>query len=474
MTIHFNAFDMVVPVHQSPGLWRHPDSRIEEFDTLEYWTELARTVERAGFSSLFLADIPGVYDVYGGTAAAAARGGVQFPLLDPQVMVPALAAATTHLGFGLTASVTYEAPYALARRLATLDHLTRGRIAWNIVTSYQESAARNLGLSGQIPHDERYDRADEYLEVMYKLFEHSHEAGSVLADKSTGVFVDPEKVHPISHRGEWFDVPGEMLTHPGPQRTPLLFQAGSSARGQKFAVDHAEAIFVISSSPQRLAHQVADTRRKLLEAGRDPESVRFFAMATIIVAETQDLAQARLAECRDYVDTASALTLFGGWTGVDLSALAEDDVVSDVQTEANQSALAMFTKDPAKRWTVRDVAEFISIGGRGPLIVGDPVQVVDELVRFQQLSGVDGFNISAAVRPADFERFETFVTPELRRRGLLPERPQTPVTLREALLEEGPHLRADHPAHRCGAGAQREARSRISSAIAPATSRDSP
>ena len=448
MTIHFNAFDMLVPVHQSPGLWRHPDSRIEEFDTLGYWTELAQTVERAGFSCLFLADIPGVYDVYGGNAEAAARGGVQYPLLDPQVIVPALAAATTHLGFGLTASVTYEAPYALARRFATLDHLTAGRIAWNIVTSYQDSAARNLGLTEQIPHDERYDRADEYLEVMYKLFEHSVESDAVIADKSTGVFVDPAKVHPINHQGEWFNVPGEMLTHPGPQRTPLLFQAGSSARGQQFAVDHGEAIFVISSSPQRLAQQVSGTRSALLEVGRDPESVKFFAMATIIVAETEELAQARLEEYRQYVDTASALTLFGGWTGVDLSDLQEDDVVADVQTEANQSALAMFTKDPDKRWTVRDVAEFISIGGRGPLIIGDPVQVVDQLVNFKDLSGVDGFNISAAVRPADFERFEQYVTPELRRRGLLPERPDKPVTLREALLEEGPYIRSDHPARR--------------------------
>lgn len=448
MTIHFNAFDMLVPVHQSPGLWRHPESRVQEFDTLHYWTELSQTVERAGFSCLFLADIPGVYDVYGGTAEAAARGGVQYPLLDPQVIVPALAAATTHLGFGLTASVTYEAPYVLARRFATLDHLTGGRIAWNIVTSYQDSAARNLGLTEQIPHDERYDRADEYLEVMYKLFEHSIDDGAVRADKSTGVFVDPERVHPISHQGRWFSVPGEMLTHPGPQRTPLLFQAGSSARGQQFAVDHGEAIFVIGSSPERLARQVTDTRAALLQAQRDPESVKFFAMATIIVAETKALAQARLQEYREYVDTASALTLFGGWTGVDLSGLDEGDVIADVQTEANQSALAMFTRDPSQRWTVRDVAEFVSIGGRGPLIVGDPRQVVDELVRFKEISGVDGFNISAAVRPADFERFEEFVTPELRRRGLLPESPDRPVTLREALLQEGPHLRSDHPARR--------------------------
>jgi len=448
--MHFNAFDMLVPVHQSPGLWRHPESRIDEFDRLDYWTSLAKTLERAGFSSLFLADVPGVYDVYGSSHHAAARGGVQYPLLDPQVIIPALAAATTHLGFGLTASVTYEQPYLLARRFATLDHLTQGRIAWNIVTSYQDSAARNLGMEGQIPHDERYDRADEFLEVMYKLFEHSVEDGAVLADRETGVFTDPEKVHGIEHSSPWFSVPGQMLTHPGPQRTPLLFQAGSSARGQKFAVDHGEAIFVINAKPEKLAKQVQDTRDSLEEAGRDPQSVKFSAMVTVVVAETEEDAQARLAEYKKYVDTEAALTLFGGWTGVDLSDLKDEDYVADVQTEANQSALAMFTKDPSQRWTVRDVAEFISIGGRGPLIVGSPSQVVDQLEHYQQVSGVDGFNISAAVRPADFERFEHFVTPELKRRGLLAERPETPVTLREQLLGSGPHLAEDHPARQLG------------------------
>lgn len=448
MSMHFNAFDMLVPVHQSPGLWRHPESRIDQFDTLEYWTGLAQTVERAGFSSLFLADIPGIYDVYGSGPEGAAGSGVQYPLLDPLVIAPALAAATQHLGFGLTASTTYEEPYLLARRFATLDHLTKGRVAWNIVTSYQDSAARNMGLDSQIPHDERYDRADEFMEAMYRQFERSFDDGAVVADRQTGVFVDPAKLHGTNFSGTWFSVPDPILTHPGPQRTPLLFQAGSSARGQQFAVDHAEAIFVTNANPQRLAKQVTSTRRALAEAGRDPESVKFSAMVTIIVGETEKEAQERFEGYRKYVDIQGALTLFGGWTGVDLSDLDPDDYVVDVATEANQSALAFFTKDPDKKWTVRDVAEFITIGGRGPTVIGDPVQVVDQLERFQQISGVDGFNVSAAVRPADFERFERFITPELRHRGLLPERPSTPVTLREALLGAGPHLAADHPARR--------------------------
>lgn len=446
--IHFNAFEMLVPVHQTPGLWRHPESRIDQFDQLQYWTGLSRTLENAGFSCLFLADVPGIYDVYGSSHEAAARGGVQYPLLDLQVIVPALAQATEHLGFGITASVTYEQPYLLARRFATLDHLTKGRIAWNVVTSYQDSAARNLGLRDQIPHDERYDRADEFMEVMYKLFERSFDDDAVVADRENGIFVDPDKVRGIGHQGQWFSVPGEMLTHPGPQRTPLLFQAGSSARGQKFAVDHGEAIFVINAKPGKLAAQVQATRAQLAAAGRAADSVKFFAMATIIVGETEQEAQERFAEYKTYVDTEAALTLFGGWTGVDLSGLDESDYVADVQTEANQSALAMFTSDPSKKWTVRDVAEFISIGGRGPTIIGDPVQVVDQLLHYKQVSGVDGFNISAAVRPADFERFEHYVTPELRRRGLLPERPPEARTLRETLLGAGPHLAADHPGNR--------------------------
>ena len=196
-----NAFDMMVPVHQSPGLWRHPEAGVAGFDALEYWTSLARTLEEGGFTALFLADVPGVYDVYGGGAEATARGGVQYPVLDPLVAVPAMAAATEQLGFGVTASVTYEAPYLLARTFATLDHFTRGRVAWNVVTSYQDSAARNLGMDRQIPHDERYDRADEYMEVMYKLLEGSFEPGAVKADAGTGVFVDPELVHAIGHEG---------------------------------------------------------------------------------------------------------------------------------------------------------------------------------------------------------------------------------------------------------------------------------
>nr|WP_229667469.1 LLM class flavin-dependent oxidoreductase [Micrococcus flavus] len=435
---------MMTPVHQSPGLWRHPESRIAAFDRLSYWTDLARTLEGGGFSALFLADILGLYDVYGGGVDATVRGGVQWPLLDPFTAVSAMGAVTDRLGFGVTASVTYEQPYLLARTLASLDHFTAGRIGWNIVTSYQDSAARNLGLEQQLPHDERYDRADEYLDAIYRQFEGSVEPGAVRADAVAGIFADPAKVHPTGADGEHVRVPGVALAHPGPQGTPFLFQAGGSPRGRRFAREHAEAAFYIGPTTAHVRRFVDQTRSELQTAGREPGAIRVFAMVTVVVSETDEEAQARLVGYREHVDIEGALALFGGWTGVDLSGLDPDVPLEHVENEASRTALAAFTTEsPDRVWTVREVAEFVSIGGRGPVIVGSPATVADELQRWRDQTGVDGFNICAAVRPADLERFSALVSPELRRRGLLRE-PEAGRTLRENLTGDGPRLPAGH------------------------------
>lgn len=438
------AFDMMTPVHQSPGLWRHPDSRITEFDRLSYWTGLARTVEEGGFSALFLADILGLYDVYGAGVDATVRGGVQWPLLDPFSAVSAMAAVTDRVGFGVTASAIYEQPYLLARTLASLDHFTDGRIAWNVVTGYQDSAARNLGLEQQPPHDARYDRADEYLDAMYRQFEGSVEPGAVLADATAGVFADPARVHPAGADGEHVRLPGVALAHPGPQGTPFLFQAGGSPRGRRFAQEHAEAVFYIGPTPRHVRRFVDQTRAELTDARRPHDAIRVFAMVTVVVAETDEEAQERLDGYRRHVDVEGALALFGGWTGVDLSGVDPDLPLEHVENETSRTALAAFTtQSPEHTWTVREVAEFVSIGGRGPVIVGSPQTVADELERWQAQTGVDGFNVSAAVRPADLERFATLVSPELRRRGVLRE-PEAGRTLRENLTGAGPRLPVGH------------------------------
>ncbi|OBH59738.1 5,10-methylene tetrahydromethanopterin reductase [Mycobacterium colombiense] len=443
--IFLNAFDMACVGHQSAGLWRHPDDQGYRYRELGYWTELARILEAGGFDALFLADVLGVYDVYGASRDAAVVDAAQFPVNDPTAAVSAMAAVTESLGFGITLSLTYEQPYALARRLSTLDHLTGGRVAWNIVTSYLDSAARNLGLDAQIPHDRRYEIADEYLEVCYKLWEGSWEADAVVRDAERGVFTDPAKVHDIEHKGRYFSVPGPFLCEPSPQRTPVLFQAGASPRGVRFAAAHAEAVFVSGPTPQIVSGPARALRAAATDLGRDPRSIKVFTMVTPVVGETHDEAVAKLRDYRRFVSPAGALALFGGWTGVDLAKLDPDQPLTYVETDANRSALASFTTAaPERAWTVRELADEIGIGGRGPVLVGSPTEVADELERWVDEADVDGFNLAYVTTPGTFADFAKFVVPELRRRGLVPEAPRRS-TLRQRLGAAGPLLPADHP-----------------------------
>jgi FMN-dependent oxidoreductase (nitrilotriacetate monooxygenase family) len=452
--IHLNAFDMTCAGHQSPGLWRHPDDQSHRYRDLRYWTDLAQLLERGGFTSLFIADVLGIYDVYRGGPETAIRDGAQVPVGDPTLAVPAMAAVTEHLGFGVTVSLTYEKPYSFARRFATLDHYTRGRIAWNVVTSYLESAARNLGLEHQVPHDERYEVAEEFMEVVYQLWEGSWEDDAVRLDKAAGVYADPEKVHPIGHHGRYFDVPGIGLTEPSPQRTPVIFQAGASPRGRRFAAAHAEGILTTATTPEILGRSIAATRALAAELGRDPRSIKFFSLMTVITAPTDEEARAKYEEYRRYVSLEGALTLYGGWSGLDLSRMDPDEPLRYAETEAVRSAVEAFTTvDPERDWTPRDIAEWVGIGGMGVVVVGSPQTVADEMERWVEVADVDGFNLAYAITPGTFVDLVELVVPELRRRGLLPEH-YAGRTLREELHGPGQvRLREDHPGARFAAKA---------------------
>ncbi|MEG2423919.1 NtaA/DmoA family FMN-dependent monooxygenase, partial [Glutamicibacter sp.] len=317
--ILFNAFDMNCVVHQSPGLWRHPQDKASTYNTLGYWTHLAKVLEKGKFDGLFLADVLGTYDVYKGTNVTPLGSGAQAPVNDPMMLVSAMAAVTENLGFGVTAGTAYEHPYAFARRLATLDHLTNGRVGWNVVTGYLPSAARNMGQEDQMEHDERYNHADEYLEVVYKLLEGSWEDDAVQNDKATGVYTDPAKVHPIEHEGKYFKVPGIAITEPSTQRTPVIYQAGASKRGTEFAASNAEAIFVNCPTRDLLKEAVSKIRDAAEAAGRGRYDIKVFAMQTIITAETTELAQAKFQDYSSYVDIEGSLALLSGWTGIDMS-----------------------------------------------------------------------------------------------------------------------------------------------------------
>jgi FMN-dependent oxidoreductase (nitrilotriacetate monooxygenase family) len=442
--IRFNAFQMNAAGHQSPGLWTHPRDTSHRYTDADHWVELAQLLERGGFDALFLADVLGVYDVYAGSVDAALRHGVQVPLNDPLALVPLMAHATRRLGFGVTAALTYEHPYTFARRISTLDHLTKGRIGWNIVTGYLDSAARNLGLDQQLGHDARYDLADEYLDVVYKLWEKSWEAEAVVRDKDRGIYTDPTRVHPINHRGRHYVVPGIHLCEPSPQRTPLLYQAGASPRGIAFAARHAEATFVSGPSKQIVKQYVDQARAATFAAGRDGNGLLVYAQALIVTGATEAQARAKLADYENHVNIEAALTLLSGWTGVDFSQLALDATIEYIDTDAGRSALASLSAaDPAKTWTVREAALFIGLGGRGPILVGDPAQVADQLESWLDATGIDGFNLAFAVAHDSMRDVVDLVVPELQLRGRY-RSGDIDGTLREQLFGAGPHLPENH------------------------------
>jgi FMN-dependent oxidoreductase (nitrilotriacetate monooxygenase family) len=443
--IRFNAFDMNCVAHQSPGLWRHPDDQSHRYTDLSYWTELAKLLERGKFDGLFIADVLGTYDVYGGSNEAALRNGAQVPVSDPLLLVSAMAAVTENLGFGITAGTAYEHPYPFARRLSTLDHLTKGRIGWNVVTGYLPSAARNMGHDDQVEHDERYNIADEYLEVLYKLWEGSWEDDAVVRDAETGVFTDPAKVHEIGHAGKNFTVPGIHLAEPSPQRTPVIFQAGASGRGVQFAAENAEAIFVGSPTKAVLKATVSKIRDALEAAGRDRYSAKIYQLVTVITDETPEKAQAKHEDYKQYASVEGALVFMSGWMGVDLSQYDLDDPIGDVKSNAIQSAVANFqaAAEDGSEWTVRDIAAWAGIGGLGTRIVGSGSEVADQLQAWVEETDVDGFNLAYAITPGSFEDIVTYVVPELQKRDAYPS-DYTPGTLRNKLHGRGDRLPAEH------------------------------
>ena len=431
--IHLNAFAMMCAGHQSPGLWRHPDDQGFRYTDLDHWTWLARLLDDAGFDALFLADVLGVYDVAGGSRDAAVRAGIQVPLGDPMMPVSAMAAVTSSLGFGVTVSTSYEHPYALARRFTTLDHLTKGRIGWNVVTGYLESAAANLGLGAQLPHDERYVMADEYLEVCSQALagvlggrrRRPRRRGRGLHRPGQGARRRPPR--PVLRRARRVPVRAVAAAQ------PVIFQAGASPRGLAFAGRHAEAVFVSGPSTAVVAGQVSRLRDAVSDAGRDPASVTVFSQLAPVVAASSAAAQELYASYVDAYSREGALALFGGWTGLDLTGIDPDEPLRYVESDAGRSALASFTTDdPSREWTVDEVARHLAVGGRGPVAVGSGAEVADQMEAWIDETGADGLNLAYAVTPGTFAQVASLVVPELRRRGRMPEKPE-PGMLRERL-----------------------------------------
>nr|OQO23023.1 hypothetical protein B0A51_08768 [Rachicladosporium sp. CCFEE 5018] len=449
-----NAFVETCSGHQSPGLWKHPDDQSMNFNDVKHWVNLAKQLEAGGFHGMFIADVLGGYDVYSSSLKPAIASGAQWPVNEPLAMVSAMAAATESLGFGVTISTSYEQPYHLARRLSTVDHLSGGRLGWNIVTGYLNSAARNLtNGADQLEHDERYAQCEEYMDVMYKLWNSSWRSDAVKLDRKTGVYTDPSLVREINHKGKYYTVPGPHMCQPSPQRTPVIMQAGTSKAGKAFAAQHAEGIFVSAHSTAGVKRSIAEIRAQAVELGRDRKSIKVLAKFCPVLGRTKREADAKYEDYIQYGDSEGALALFGGWTGVDMAPYGDDEELRYVTSNAIQSYIESLIKTAPKinggKWTKKTLAEHIMVGGLGATSVGTAETVADEMERWVKEADVDGFNIAYALIPGTFTDVIELLVPELRKRGIFWSGYSVPgVTYRENLLERPGQTEplSDHPA----------------------------
>ncbi|WP_298460678.1 LLM class flavin-dependent oxidoreductase [uncultured Cellulomonas sp.] len=449
--ISVNLFEMNTVGHISHGLWVHPENTRHRFNDLEFWTEHAQLLEEGLFDAVFLADVIGTYDGYRGGPGTALREAVQIPNNDPLLVIPAMAAVTRHLGFAATFSTTYEPPFAFARRASTLDHLTKGRFGWNIVTSYLPNAARNFGLTQEVEHELRYAIAEEYLDVLYKLWEGSWDDDAVVRDVAGQVYTDPTRVRPIDHVGEHFSVAGPHLSEPSIQRTPVLFQAGGSPTGKAFAARHAEAVFVGGRSTEDVRQNIADLRRLAVGNGREADDVKAFAGAVVIVGRDRAAAERKAEEFR-LLSRAEGYLAHAGGGGVDLAAYPPETVIDDIVAGLGGPEQVPSNRRYAPGTTVGQALAAVTRFDKGFFAVGTPTEVVDTIESWVRDTDLDGFNLRQFLTPGTAEDFVELVVPELQRRGLY-RTEYAESTLRERLAGPGRTRLADsHPGARYRGG----------------------
>jgi FMN-dependent oxidoreductase (nitrilotriacetate monooxygenase family) len=319
-------------------------------------------------------------------------------------------------------------------------------VGWNIVTGYLDSAARANGLNQQMAHDDRYDLADEYMQLVYQLWQHSWADDAVRADKAAGVYADPAKVHVVHHHGKQYSVDAMHLCAPSPQRTPVLYQAGSSPRGRRFAAQHAECVFLNGQSAAGVKAIVDDIRALAVAAGRQADDVKFFLGATVVTGATAAEAQDKFDEYRAHVNADAALVHAAASLGVDLAKFDLDEPVDTSASQAITSNAEAMARSQGPQWTKRKLLQQMVLGSRQPPIVGAASEVAETLIRWTEETGVDGFNLSRTVAPECFVDFGQLVVPQLQSRGAF-KTAHRPGTLREKLFGQA-QPNARHPAMR--------------------------
>ncbi|MSR13430.1 MAG: LLM class flavin-dependent oxidoreductase [Gammaproteobacteria bacterium] len=416
--------------------WRHPETALD-FMTPEYYQRIARILEAGKFDLAFFDDRLAMPDIYHHDYAETVRHGIRAVKMDLPTILMAMGLSTKHLGLGATYSTTYYEPFHVARVFATLDLMTGGRAAWNVVTSLNDTEAANFGREHLLDHDLRYDRADEFMEIVLGHWA-SWEDGAILQDRATGLFADPDKVRRLDYQGRWLRSRGPFTVPRSPQGHPVIIQAGQSGRGREFAARWSELVFVIHPNIEFAKRSYREFKQAVASKDRDPANVRISPAIYAVIGATQTMVEDKLALIDGLAKPIDALTLLSEVLNFDFGAKGMDDPFTAEELASATGLQGILDRvmrlSGLANPTVRD---FLHFSGRGtlrelPLFAGTPTQVADQLEEWFVGEACDGFVLAATHMPGSYEDFARLVIPELQRRGLF--RMEYPgMTLRDTL-----------------------------------------
>jgi FMN-dependent oxidoreductase (nitrilotriacetate monooxygenase family) len=440
--IHFVAFLQAQNCTTLPAAWRHPDARTDSYSP-EYYQHIARVLEEGKFDIGFFDDRLAMPDLYGGDHAHTVQNGIRCVKMDPIACLMTMAAATTRLGLGATYSTTYYEPFHVARLFQTVDLMSKGRAAWNVVTSVNDNEALNMGRTEAMEHDRRYDRADEFMEVVLGHWD-SWDDDAIVADKANNIYAHPDKVRRLDYKGEFLSSRGPFTVPRSTQGHPVVIQAGMSGRGQRFAARWGELLFVVYHDLEKGKQSYAAMKQAAADAGRDPDGMKICNLFYPVVAATRSEAEDRKAAYDQLPNEIDQLSLLSEALNFDFASKGMDDTFSDDELDgiAGMQSMRDRVRDSLDRNpTVRD---FMEITGRGLLRdpwVGSPTDVADQIEEWFTAPACDGFVVGPTHQPGCFEDFVKFVVPELQRRGIY-RKDYTGPTLRDHLGLKRPEIGA--------------------------------
>jgi FMN-dependent oxidoreductase (nitrilotriacetate monooxygenase family) len=428
--MHLVAYLKTGPTAMHVGGWRHPESMLDDILDASRYEHIARVLEAAKFDGCFFADLFGLYDIHDASYDAYVRRGGQISFLDPTVVLPVMASVTRNLGLGATLSTSFHTPYHLARWLASLDVMSKGRVAWNVVTSATDLEAQNAGMDELPPREQRYDRADEVMEACFALW-NGWDEGAFILDKQAGILADPSKVHYANYAGRWIKTRGPLSIPRSPQGRPVIMQAGSSDRGREFAARWAEIVFTIQRGRDEMREFYEDLKSRMEAHGRAPSECTVLPAVSVVLGETESIANERADYLNSLIDPELSVAASSSSLGADLTKLKDGVTLADLQGNQGMKGTEQVLQQAMR-------AEGLSFGeaakkrnGRREL-VGTPIMVADRLQDMFEAGVCDGFVVAPTMFPGMFEQFCRSVVPELQRRGLF-RREYAGRTLRENL-----------------------------------------